>query len=562
MTESRNFRMHEKLLLDVIRKQAGTIQKACLEAVMNSIEAGASQVIVEINTSTILITDNGRGFQSRQEIEQFFETFGQPHTELENKRWAQFRMGRGQLFAFGRNRWVTGKFVLSVDINRRLGYDLQETKCVAPGCAITIDLYEPLNDREIYTVIKELGAFVKYVSIPVWVNDKQVNSPPEAKAWGPETDEDAFVRLNDGNDLAVYNLGVLVCRYPKYTFGVAGTIVSRKRLEVNFARNEVIKSCPVWKRIRAVIEKSDPVANLKRKRVLSEDERISIIERICAGEIRPYDARTVPIYMDVSGHGWSASAVNRAKFATWSYAHEGDRRGDKLIQTGTCLVLDANVLRSFQVEPLSSLFNHRWQDGDTLLCSPPKYVPFADAVGTLNDCYLILPKNKWRPSELMWHQVIEYMVRRMQSLSHDLPPVQRQVLRELNIPRSVFIGLSDTALAWTDGERLVVFNRDYLHNLPLQQYQRPVIGSLIAVAQTLLHELCHDGDSTTQIHSPEFYRHYHDLSDCVGGMVERTWRWLTPKRLRSLAKKHRESDLEFELDEDKVAESPAANREE
>src|ERR1041385_2565716 len=83
MTESRNFRMHEKLLLDVIRKQAGTIQKACLEAVMNSIEAGAGEVIVEINTSTILITDNGRGFQSRQEIEQFFETFGQPHTELE-----------------------------------------------------------------------------------------------------------------------------------------------------------------------------------------------------------------------------------------------------------------------------------------------------------------------------------------------------------------------------------------------------------------------------------------------------------------------------------------------
>ena len=40
------FKMHEKLLVDVIKKQAGTLQKAILEGITNSIEAGATKVCV------------------------------------------------------------------------------------------------------------------------------------------------------------------------------------------------------------------------------------------------------------------------------------------------------------------------------------------------------------------------------------------------------------------------------------------------------------------------------------------------------------------------------------
>jgi hypothetical protein len=45
---------------------------------------------------------------------------------------------------------------------------------------------------------------------------------------------------------------------------------------------------------------------------------------------------------------------------------------------------------------------------------------------------------------------------------------------------------------------------------------------------------CHDGDSTTQAHSPEFYKNYHALCDALPWSVERTYRWLTPKKLASL----------------------------
>jgi hypothetical protein len=77
--------MHKDLLLSVIQRQAGTLQKAILEGVMNAVDAKASGVSVKLTSQAVEIIDNGQGFRSRQEIEQWFEVFGQPHSESEAK---------------------------------------------------------------------------------------------------------------------------------------------------------------------------------------------------------------------------------------------------------------------------------------------------------------------------------------------------------------------------------------------------------------------------------------------------------------------------------------------
>ena len=536
-TESRTFRMHDKLLLDVIKKQAGSVQKAVLEGVMNSIEAGATRVDVTVEPKQIRIVDDGRGFQNRQEIELFFETFGQPHTESEGKRWAQFRMGRGQMFAFGKNEWRTGPYIMRVDINQRLGYDLQTNPQPVKGCSIVIDLYEPLNDREIYSITKEASAFVKFVSVPVLINGRQVNTPPETRSWGPESNDDAYIKLDDGNDLLVYNLGVLVTRFGKHHFGVSGIIVTKKRIEVNFARNDIIRSCPVWKRIKAVVDTSDPVTSIRRKRVLTDDERISIIERFCAGELSTYDIRGLPLFVDVAGHGWSINAIYRAKFGAWSYGSQGDLRGDNLIQSGACLVLNEQVAKNFAIDPLSNLFTHLWHDGYPLLLSSPNFVPYGQAISRLRDTHTMLPNSKLRPNERAWQRIIEQILTEIGRSAEKLPPAQAELVRNSNLKRRVCIGLSDTAAAWTDGGSYIVFNRRYLENLPLQEHHRPVVGSLVSVAQTVAHELCHDGDSIHQVHSPEFYRNYHAFSDVIAMAVDRTCHYLSPKTLAGIAKR-------------------------
>ena len=121
------FQMHPDLLRSVIRKQAGSLDKAILEAVMNSIDAGSSSVNIQLLTDKVIITDDGRGFRDAQEIQDFFATFGTPHKEGDAT-YGKFRMGRGQMFAFGKNTWRTGTFQMDVDVDVHLGFDLQENQ--------------------------------------------------------------------------------------------------------------------------------------------------------------------------------------------------------------------------------------------------------------------------------------------------------------------------------------------------------------------------------------------------------------------------------------------------
>ena len=65
-TQRRHLNMHPKLLLDVIKRQAGTLHKAVLEGIMNGIEAGATRVDIAYVAKpkpTLRITDNGKGFE-------------------------------------------------------------------------------------------------------------------------------------------------------------------------------------------------------------------------------------------------------------------------------------------------------------------------------------------------------------------------------------------------------------------------------------------------------------------------------------------------------------------
>ncbi len=76
LSETRKFSMHPDLLYSVIKNQAGSIGKAILELVMNSIDAGATRVDITLDRRTVKVADDGKGFTSRQEIDEFFETFG------------------------------------------------------------------------------------------------------------------------------------------------------------------------------------------------------------------------------------------------------------------------------------------------------------------------------------------------------------------------------------------------------------------------------------------------------------------------------------------------------
>src|ERR1700692_2131939 len=98
--QRRSLKVHPAILHSVIGAQSGTLGKALLEAIMNSHDSSSAECKVTLTKTSFEVRDDGRGFQSEKEIEDWFETFGTPHAEGDAE-FGRFRVGRGQLLNFG-----------------------------------------------------------------------------------------------------------------------------------------------------------------------------------------------------------------------------------------------------------------------------------------------------------------------------------------------------------------------------------------------------------------------------------------------------------------------------
>lgn len=498
--EKRTFNMHPKMLLDVIQRQAGTFHKAILEGTMNAIEAGATAVHLGYNDEEgegrFTIKDDGQGIASRSDIERFFETFGTPHEESEDKTWAQFRMGRGQMFSFGHNIWRTGKFLMDVDIKERgLDWWLEDGHKNHHGCDIDIQLYmRQVGQYHQYSSVEAFRAAIKeqieFVGVPTYFNGEQLNTPPEGLDWDVE-DDDAYYKFGVGTDLSVYNLGVFVMKIPSWRAGVSGIVVSKRQLKVNFARNDVQSDCEVYKRINKVVRDNRVKRTVNRRAALSDSERIATLADIRDGYTDMNGWERIGLLRTVAGNIMKFDDMRKLR-QPWCFGESGDRRGDRVMQMETGTVLDDNIKSQLRYDGDDSRF----------------FTWLLWAIGLADD-YAHLEK---------LHRDFDTMVEGIHEsyrlLRHkELRAKERYVLRALSSydvwdGRVLSIGISATAEAWTDGETYIAIDRDFLNrcNLP---WSSPGTAKLCSV---LTHEMAHDTDTAgSHLHGPEFYERFHQL---------------------------------------------------
>jgi len=508
--ETRRFTMHPHLLLDVMRRQAGTLSKAIAEGVMNSVDAGATRCDVGLTDKGLTIADDGKGFRSREEIEEWFERFGTPHEESEGKTYGTFRMGRGQIFSFGRNVWRTGRFKMSVDVaSKGLDYDLSCDEAETRGCSIDVSLYKVLLPSELMGTLREIEKMLKYVPVRLSLNGKVVSVDPATEKWDHVTEE-AYVRLRGGSGLSVYNLGVWVKDFSSWQLGTGGVVVSRKQLVLNFARNDIMeRECAVWRKVKRLVDQKATERN-KRKPTLDDDERKRLAEQVAAAEIEPREAADLKLFTDVSGRHVSASQLARSRNGgDLTVAPKGDRLGDKLHQSGAYFVMAEETLERFGVSTLKDLVGIV-QSNCGIRHWKPRFVSFREATKGMDSKHVILDPKQWSPRERAWVSLIQSNQR---SLAYGLVwGSDMDYGKAMAARRKVVVGESEAALAWTDGSTYVAYSRNFLRYL-----QFSMKGAMEA-ADVALHEQCHDDEDTgTHVHGPDFYQRYHD---CHKGATE------------------------------------------
>lgn len=542
--EKRTFGMHPNLLFDVILRQAGSLQKALLEGVMNAIDAGATRCDLTLESTRFIVQDNGRGIQTKAEIEAFFETFGTPHVEGDAV-YGRFRMGRGQMMAFGRNIWRSRTFEMDVDIKKTgLDYTLTEHVEDFQGTRITGELYEAIPASDLERIKTEMRRYVAWAPVPIFLNGEQISQDTSKGKWTFE-DADAYYTLsNERSQLAVYNRGVLVNQFHAGRFGIGGTIVSKAQLEVNFARNDVQSSCPIFKRIQAYIRKQSGEASVKKTK-LTDAERDLMARDFITGSLPSTSTLELRILTDVQGRAWPLSKLLRVPTdfkGNIFVAGRGDKLGESAQLRGLAFTIDEGTLERFGANDVAS-FLKRLAEGADLMSQRTgghgsymfrhladvarkqmKICTRADLLMVLNEGYTPLA-----PKELTAD--LKILQSTLQGVSWTLTQAMNEVgYEDLKFThRRIVLGRSEMAFAWTNGTDTIWIDVEHAREL------RKGYAGAYKVALTLLHEMLHTGPNTgTHQHDMAFFQAFHDFSGARQDPVGRTAEKLVSRLIANL----------------------------
>lgn len=528
--EERSFKLHEDTLKSVIMQQAGTLEKAFMELIMNSVDAGANRIDIKLKDDYFEIKDDGRGFNGREEILAFFETFGTPHEDGDAE-YGRFRMGRGQIMPFAKTTWRSDRYSMVTDLRNSketLGYTLVEHEEKENGCVVSGYIY-PEVFKSISNQFKlehTIPKNIKFVKTPIYLNDVRINIDPSDYAWDYETDE-AYFKVNlESREIHLYNLGVFVSSKNSYNYyGIGGVVVSKQALNVNFARNDVIAhECAIYTKIEEKLRSIVAEKEKKAKR-LNYSEKKYYVDFFLFQEIDLVDFADKYVFTllnnkSITLSDFKATTKNKLKIALaepW-LKNEAEYCMNKNIVT----VFKSEILELFEVDSLQAFFDKLRAAIERLLAHPSsdrdiayrnsyigkqalqwldavKIVDLAEYTNIVDSNHTIVKhKNLTKKEQLI--------LKAIKTKNNAIMNLAGKVSGEPISPRTIFVGESARFEGWTDGQSYIVINRSMLENADFG------ITGLTKIFAVVLHEYFHTDFNTSESHphNLEFYQNFHN----------------------------------------------------
>ncbi len=531
-TSRRQFTVAPAIIRHLIDAQAGTLEKAIVESVMNSIDAGAEAIDITLDGKSFTIADDGQGFRTREEILECFEVFGFDHEVPADDRsrvYGRFGIGRAQTWAYASTLWRTRTFKMDVDIRARgLDYELSENLPDEKGLRIEATLYQPMNNYDRARVEEGVSKLCRYCTVPVTFNGKRISIDPGKEKWTFQTD-DAYVQVTDANSLRVYNQGIYVCEVSAGQAGIGGKLVTKRgaNIALNMSRNMVLtQQCPVWKRVMARCAKEAGKRVIKqKKRRLQEHER-AYLATLTSDPERFYDAIEEPIFTlcDDRHFSWTRFAALQRGKVPLTVAEPGSRVADVLLQNRSAIVLSSRTLERFGAESvthLAEILQDRWgaaEDTDEKVNALYLLDVMRGRFGQriYDDIKKIDAYRQWQaqvvPDKDLTPRQREFL-RAMENANHWVTWAIQSYYRNQGAPqrvgtRALRIGKGDGFEAYTDGKNYIA-----LCDHVVEKMADAGLGGFNGAVLLLLHEYLHSVDTAgSHVHDADFYQAFHDIA--------------------------------------------------
>lgn len=524
--KSRRFAVSPSIIVHLIKSQAGSCGKAVAESVMNSIDAGANRIDITVDRKTFQIADDGHGFRSEDEILATFEVFGFDHSDHE-RQYGRFGLGRGQMWNFASTVWRTRSFSMDVDVrNRGLDYLLESNLDDVPGLTIHGTFYTEQSMADHVVLLKEIEDLTKYCAVPVYVNGKLVSRDPTAEKWTEETTE-AYIKITETGGLKVYNQGIFVTTMPSQWVGVSGVLVTKRGhvLEANMARNDILRECPLWKRLHAhCVELAGNRITKNRGRRLNEDDRSFLAHQF--REPGNFNNVLKPIFTLTNGKHLSLIDLlhHARRTRALTVSEGGCRTAEKLTRDNAAIVLSYRTLHRFGVDTIAELLAEmkaafaRIPENERM--ATKEWLSLSWALNNI-DCFVY---------EAMQRVPGCRELRANKIPTKDLKPAQRQFLSAAKIvnqyayravaansyaigkcPRSgsrkLILAEAEGCDAFTDGLQFIAISEELAEAVVKKGY--PMWHRLASI---LVHEYLHDADdSGSHAHDFDFYENFHEI---------------------------------------------------
>lgn len=538
------FELDPQIIHHIIYSQAGSIGKAVIELVMNSVDASASTVKLTLTKEGFHCSDDGAGFASRNDVLRYFGRFGTPH-QVGDATYGRFRLGRGQIMAHARTEWFSNHWLMRVD-TRSMGYnyELEDLQELSSGCTISGDWYEPLNDLELLSAVQEIRDLVRYTPISVEINGRVITRDPAKEKWDFE-DEWAYYRAKEDGPVSIYNQGVLVRNDPTNLWGAGGLIVSKQAINLNVSRTEILrKTCPVWKPIAKEFKRL--AANVSAKlgdhrktearRANAAQSLLSGDENICTIYTKEEVITLLPgkrhvTLQDFCNKAFSIMHRGADDAGTYTLVENGDDipKGEAISREGVIQIVHPKTLERFGCHnfidfqealerALANVSNAAQAVGDRGERAPwfwrgkPLEAPTLVAFATFRDAFIE------RTQIVDEREVLDKETRRawtalrwcLQHYAGACTGAERYKDGTLDWREKklqILLGVSNTAEAWTDGKTYLAINCDIVKRLSSKPLE--AVAYIFAVVE---HEIAHQGDSIACGHDEAFYQRYHDIS--------------------------------------------------
>lgn len=482
--------MDDRLALQTIEDQAGKVVDAARELFQNIIdESSASSGWMDFNPQFMSAFDDGNGLElDIRGTEDGYEFVDEEQARLmttlaattkgeDDDTIGRFGVGKGQAWAFGVTKVVSGTTVYVYDVRRR-GLDGQIYKIpeehAVDGLQVTTYFY---RDRVPSTSSYKWSRFVqdlkdrfRYADLEhdteLHLNGDRIGDDDPIDEL--ETDDptirdtdNAYYAVEGGNgDLSVYSNGIHVTDVDGK--GLEGVVVTHSNLDVLFARNDIKDGCPVWAKVEEELDdiRVEVLQNVDGEK-MSDTAREHALDLFLNGADELGDLKMLRY-----SNGEPCSAKKAMDAPEVGYSGE-NVKADKLVQRGHVVLSESDAAtKQFRREtPEKKTFDVAQRAEDEGVNVGYESVSDPDVTGR----------------------------------SRSYLAVARDLAHDLGIWRDIRWGATDDEdrMAWTDGETIYLTKR---------VFDGPKTIWAMRLFHTLLHESNHDSDTReTRIHGKEFY---------------------------------------------------------